>query len=741
MCKASHPSPSVGFAAAHSLYMTLHDARMIGNERCRKPGPTHTLCDICWHVDRCPRRELSSHTLADCPYSQIVTDPILRSLLASYAKDPSDRSSWLTAPPSTIAEACARLLHSGSNIGLPVPVPAPVAASIAGCISTVLFSRASSNAPPLPNPTRFRIPRPLSFSPYPPYQQLARLIHDRLDHTRRRAIALDDRLIVLHPGIEAWLGEHGHYPEWEKQWGPLDIPLTLDQAPVGSSGALGLPSSPTVVIPTLTLSLPAPQPSPPARVSLRLAVGPRIGSLDSPADPTTDAWPLSPHDSPSYAIDHIIGSRVSASRGPEYLIRWLHRPDQSSWEPAASLADTTALDHWLMRPRGPHTVPLRGDRPRLESLLASPRLPPTRAPNLRNLLRAMDPHGVTMLLPQRPNTIGLVPGGRTTYCDHRGVGNAFLTCNATARAFVYGMHWDEIDISRSHFSSVLGSWTLTQRPRTVSHIRFHTDQSSLEGDLASELRAAAPHRAAELAARRAAASGVPTPRQAQLIHFATRALAKCSMKPKHVMSAMINTKNPDSWRIPFEAYPTLMQLLDDILTMRPAVLKHPLCLPLASAHLATGTSIPRTISICLGHLDDASLSAAAGALSRAGCLTGPTVNDSLLLYSSHSPDPATVLHLAIPAASSLLGFPVSFSFLPSLMKPTDPPPRLPPPSLRSQASPLPPPPQTPARAPHTPPPLPPLHPPGTATGGPERVCMRERARGNLTTGWPAVAGK
>ena len=87
------------------------------------------------------------------------------------------------------------------------------------------------------------------------------------------------------------------------------------------------------------------------------------------------------------------------------------------------------------------------------------------------------------------------------------------------------------------------------------------------------------------------------------------------MKPKHVMSAMINTKNPDSWRIPFEAYPTLMQLLDGILTMRPAVLKHPLCVPLASAHLATGTSIPRTISICLGHLDDASLSAAAGELS------------------------------------------------------------------------------------------------------------------------------
>ena len=107
-------------------------------------------------------------------------------------------------------------------------------------------------------------------------------------------------------------------------------------------------------------------------------------------------------------------------------------------------------------PVPPTLFPYAVTRSRLESLLASPELPPTRVSNLRSLLRAMDPHGVSMLQPRRPNSVGPIPGGRTTYRDQRSVGNAFLTCNATARAFVFGAYWDEIDISRSHFTSVLG---------------------------------------------------------------------------------------------------------------------------------------------------------------------------------------------------------------------------------------------------------------------------------------------
>lgn len=74
ICAASHPDPMRGHRLAHALYMTVHDARPLGNGRCLKTGPTHMHCDICWHVDRTLRRELTSHVGHDCPYSRLVID-------------------------------------------------------------------------------------------------------------------------------------------------------------------------------------------------------------------------------------------------------------------------------------------------------------------------------------------------------------------------------------------------------------------------------------------------------------------------------------------------------------------------------------------------------------------------------------------------------------------------------------------------------------------------------------------
>ena len=112
-----------------------------------------------------------------------------------------------------------------------------------------------------------------------------------------------------------------------------------------------------------------------------------------------------------------------------------------------------------------------------------PSPPPADATSATSRAQSMDQHGAIILQPLRPNTIGLIPGGRTTYFDIHGVCNAFLTCHALTRAFVFGPYWDEIDISRSHLTSVLGSWSLTRRPRPVSHLRFHSDRAALESDL------------------------------------------------------------------------------------------------------------------------------------------------------------------------------------------------------------------------------------------------------------------
>ena len=47
--------------------------------------------------------------------------------------------------------------------------------------------------------------------------------------------------------IEPWLAEHGHLSDWHKEWDtlthprrPIALPLTLDEPPVGSIGALGV---------------------------------------------------------------------------------------------------------------------------------------------------------------------------------------------------------------------------------------------------------------------------------------------------------------------------------------------------------------------------------------------------------------------------------------------------------------------------------------------------------------------
>ena len=75
-------------------------------------------------------------------------------------------------------------------------------------------------------------------------------------------------------------------------------------------------------------------------------------------------------------------------------------------------------------------------------------------------------------------------------------------------------------------------------------LRFATDQAGLEADILAELAAARPHRLCDLAAAVTQGGTDPSPRQRRLIAYARKALAKCDMQPKHVMSAMVNVRHP-----------------------------------------------------------------------------------------------------------------------------------------------------------------------------------------------------
>ena len=82
----------------------------------------------------------------------------------------------------------------------------------------------------------------------------------------------------------------------------------------------------------------------------------------------------------------------------------------------------------------------------------------------------------------------------------------------------------------------------------------------------------------------------------------------------------------------------------------------PLCAPFATALLAAGNSRHRTLSLCLGHMDEQALLAVACHLDRARAITGLTINDSLTVWRESLPFPATTLaQVASTAASSALG--------------------------------------------------------------------------------------
>ena len=290
----------------------------------------------------------------------------------------------------------------------------------------------------------------------------------------------------------------------------------------------------------------------------------------------------------------------------------------------------------------------------------------------------MDPHGVIPLQPTYPNSTGGVTGGRTVYYDTEGKGNIFLSCHEMIRAYVFGDYYDEVDMSRSHISSVLGCWSLTGRPDPTTRTRMLSDQAELEADIALDLSLMRTSLEAELEDCIDAAGANPTPDQAKRVVYARKALSKCHMAPKQVFSAMINCRNPNSWRVPFPSTtcPTLATCLKDALLMRSSVLLHPLCTPLAQALTAAGTLEYRTISICLGHLDTQALQAARESLTVIDCPTGPTINDSLLISTRPPTQRPSILACITHAASTRLGYPVKFTYLPHLTKPDKPRPDL-----------------------------------------------------------------
>ena len=318
---------------------------------------------------------------------------------------------------------------------------------------------------------------------------------------------------------------------------------------------------------------------------------------------------------------------------------------------------------------------MQGSLPRLDALLLCNGLSDARAANLRNLRAAMDPNGVIRFSREYPSSVGGVPGGRATFRDTRKKGNTFLTCSAVARAYIFGPYYDEIDMSRSHFNIVLGCHALTNEPRPVTMLRFRDEQAQLESDIESELRAHKSELEHALASCIARGGHVPTKAQSTAIKYARMWADRASLQAKHFFSAVINTHSPDGWQRTFDGCTAVCTAVADIQSMCASLPLHPACVDYARALRAQGTETVRLRSLCLGHLDEHALNAAAVALASSGVETGLTVNDSLTIVHTraHTVDPHDIVRIAQDGAAAHLGYRVTFSFLPHLCKPTDPP--------------------------------------------------------------------
>ena len=113
----------------------------------------------------------------------------------------------------------------------------------------------------------------------------------------------------------------------------------------------------------------------------------------------------------------------------------------------------------------------------------------------------MDASGLSHFKQEYPSSTGGVRGGRATFRDTNGKGNTFLTCHEAARAYVYGAYYDEIDISRSHFTHLMGCWSRTGQPRPTTVLRYISEQEALEKDIERELQAGRPRGDASAGAR------------------------------------------------------------------------------------------------------------------------------------------------------------------------------------------------------------------------------------------------
>ena len=91
---------------------------------------------------------------------------------------------------------------------------------------------------------------------------------------------------------------------------------------------------------------------------------------------------------------------------------------------------------------------------------------------------------------------------------------------------MFGANYDELNLSRSHWTLVCGSYRLTGAPAPTSLLRWESEPHQLEADISDELLRARPGWTDEVQRLTAAGGGVPTRPLAKKLYSARLWLAR-----------------------------------------------------------------------------------------------------------------------------------------------------------------------------------------------------------------------
>ena len=197
-------------------YSVLTDAEPLGNDRCRKVGPSWRTCNWCLFFRGMRIRETVNHAHLDCPVVRMALDTVFRAAVAVGCVNETAERRWRMLSVDDLVREQRTGLVTGVRLENVMRGTAEGAADdVAFGVLVVETHRAIAET------RRLHAKQDVARWSHP-ITMIYGLTRKAMDaHVRRsckRAHDQEQRLLILNPGIADFGENEGPVHEWEKQW-------------------------------------------------------------------------------------------------------------------------------------------------------------------------------------------------------------------------------------------------------------------------------------------------------------------------------------------------------------------------------------------------------------------------------------------------------------------------------------------------------------------------------------------